>query len=83
MRAVPRPAAAITRQVADEMAQMDPPAGVRMLVGLLAWDMDAALGRAEALGLLVTVCAARCLLAPGVVDACGHRGAHPRGPRRL
>lgn len=63
----------LTQQVADEMAQMDPVVGVRMLAGLLAWDMDAALGRAEALGLSVTACAARCLLAPEVVDAYGHR----------
>ncbi|MBL6634267.1 MAG: alpha/beta fold hydrolase [Thermoleophilia bacterium] len=64
---------AITRQVADEMAQMDPVVGVRMLAGLLTWDMDAALGRAGALGLSVTACASRCLLAPEVVDAYGHR----------
>ncbi len=63
----------LTAEIAGRMAEMDPDAGVRMLGALLDWDMDAALGRADALGLHVTALAAGAMLAPEVVQAYGHR----------
>lgn len=64
---------ALTAAIAARMAEMDPDAGVRMLGALLDWDMDAALGRADALGLHITALAAGPMLAPEVVEAYGHR----------
>lgn len=64
---------ALTAEIAARMAGMDPDAGVRMLGALLDWDMDAALGRADALGLHITALAAGAMLAPEVVQAYGHR----------
>jgi len=63
----------LTAQIADRMAEMDPEAGVRLLGALLDWDMDAALGRADALGLHITALAAGAMLAPEVMQAYGHR----------
>lgn len=63
----------LTAQIADRMAEMDPEAGVRLLGALLDWDMDAALGRADALGLHITALAAGAMLAPEVMRAYGHR----------
>lgn len=63
----------LTAQIADRMAEMDPEAGVRLLGALLDWDMDAALGRADALGLRITALAAGAMLAPEVMQAYGHR----------
>ena len=62
---------ALTAEIAARMAEMDPDAGVRMLGALLDWDMDAALGRADALGLHITALAAGAMLAPEVVQAYG------------
>ena len=64
---------ALTAAIAARMSEMDPDAGVRMLAALLDWDMDAALGRADALGLDITALAAGAMLAPEVVQAYGHR----------
>ena len=64
---------ALTGEIADRMAEMDAVAGVRMLGELLDWDMDAALGRAEAVGLHITALAADAMLAPDVMRAYGHR----------
>ncbi len=64
---------ALTERIAGRMAEMDPEAGVRMLGALLEWDMDTALTRADALGVDITVFAARPLLAPEVETAYGHR----------
>ncbi|MFM8828616.1 MAG: alpha/beta fold hydrolase [Actinomycetota bacterium] len=64
---------ALTARIAANMAQMDPDVGVRMLGELLDWDMDAALGRADALGLHITALAADAMLAPEVMEAYGHR----------
>lgn len=64
---------ALRADIARHMSEMDPDAGVRMLGALLDWDLDAALGRADALGLRITALAAAPMLAPEVVQAYGHR----------
>ncbi len=64
---------ALTDEVANAMAEVDPEAAVSMMQALLEWDMDGALSRAEALGVRVTALAARPLLSPSAVEAYGHR----------
>lgn len=64
---------ALMERIADEMARVDPDAGVQMLGALLEWDMDAALDRLDALGARVTAFAARPLLSPDAVQAYGSR----------
>ncbi len=64
---------ALTDDVASAMGEMDAEAAVSMMEALLEWDMDGALSRASALGVRVTVLAARPLLSPRAVEAYGHR----------
>lgn len=63
----------LTEQVAREMAEADPDAAMAMMAALLEWDMDAAMGRAEAFGVTIIALASRAMLSPRAVDAYGHR----------
>ncbi len=65
--------AALTDAVAMEMVQMDPAAGVAMMLSLLEWDMEEALRRAADARTGITAYAAACLLSPAVAEAYGRR----------
>ncbi len=59
--------------VADAMGAADKDVAIGMMDELMRWDMDAALARADALGLTVQVFVARSLLSDAAVARYGER----------
>ncbi len=64
---------ALIAEVADAMGAADADVAMGMMNDLMLWDMDAALARADALGLTVQVFAARSLLSDAAVARYGAR----------
>ncbi len=60
-------------EVAEVMCAADPDVAIGMMNDLMLWDMDAALARADALGLTVQVFAARSLLSDAAMARYGTR----------
>lgn len=73
-RSCPTPIdATLLHTIINEMTATDPHAGPEILRQLLAWDMDAALDRAAAANIPMTVFAAQSLLAEAVTARYGSR----------
>ncbi len=64
---------ALIAEVAEVMCAADPDVAIGMMNDLMLWDMDAALARADALGLTVEVFTARSLLSDAAVARYGER----------